>query len=185
MDDIVKAALRKWPNVPACRGWLGLDARGDWWMRDDRAQAAGPFPASRGSPVRHDKLREFIGRNYQADADGCWFFQNGPQKVFVELEAAPLVIGVHRDEAGALHLATHAGRAVARVLAVLLDEAGRLYLHTPDGLGLVRSADMDTAADEVLAGRWVPEAVAAQALPARFGFVPSPQRQAPESAKPA
>ena len=31
MDAIVEAALRKWPNVPACRGWLGLDARGDWY----------------------------------------------------------------------------------------------------------------------------------------------------------
>ena len=36
MDDMVLAALKKWPNVPACRGWLGLDARGQWWMRDDR-----------------------------------------------------------------------------------------------------------------------------------------------------
>jgi len=44
MDDIVKAALKKWPNVPACYGWLALDARGDWYMRDDRTQAAGPFP---------------------------------------------------------------------------------------------------------------------------------------------
>ncbi|MFM7971511.1 MAG: DUF2946 family protein, partial [Betaproteobacteria bacterium] len=25
MDDIVKAALKKWPNVPACYGWLALD----------------------------------------------------------------------------------------------------------------------------------------------------------------
>ena len=30
MDDIVKAALKKWPNVPHCYGWLALDARGDW-----------------------------------------------------------------------------------------------------------------------------------------------------------
>ena len=28
MDDIVKAALKKWPNVPACYDWLALDARG-------------------------------------------------------------------------------------------------------------------------------------------------------------
>jgi hypothetical protein len=30
MDDIVKQAMAKWPNVPACHGWLGLDARGHW-----------------------------------------------------------------------------------------------------------------------------------------------------------
>ena len=41
MDDIVRAAMVKWPNVPDCFGWLGLDARGNWYMRDDRAQACG------------------------------------------------------------------------------------------------------------------------------------------------
>ena len=52
MDEIVKAALKKWPNVPACRGWLALDARGNWYMRDDRVQAAGPFPRVKGSRIR-------------------------------------------------------------------------------------------------------------------------------------
>ena len=90
MDDIVKAALKKWPNVPACRGWLALDARGDWYMRDDRVQAAGPFPRIKGSRIEHDKLIEFIERNYDRDdASAAWFFQNGPQRVYVELEAAP------------------------------------------------------------------------------------------------
>ena len=28
MDDIVKQAMAKWPNVPHCYGWLALDARG-------------------------------------------------------------------------------------------------------------------------------------------------------------
>ena len=49
MDDLVKAAMAKWPNVPDCRGWLGLDARGDWYLRDDACQAAGPFPTPKGS----------------------------------------------------------------------------------------------------------------------------------------
>ena len=69
MDDIVKAALAKWPNVPHCHGWLGLDARGQWYMRDDRVQAAGPFPRSKGSLLRHDKLIDFIHRNCAADDD--------------------------------------------------------------------------------------------------------------------
>ena len=25
MDELVIAALKKWPNVPACHGWLALD----------------------------------------------------------------------------------------------------------------------------------------------------------------
>ena len=86
MDDIVRQAMAKWPNVPDCHDWLGLDARGHWYMRDDRVQAAGPFPEVKGSLLRHDKLVAFIGRNYAADERGCWFFQNGPQRVFVELE---------------------------------------------------------------------------------------------------
>ena len=28
MDALVEAALKKWPNVPHCHGWLALDARG-------------------------------------------------------------------------------------------------------------------------------------------------------------
>ena len=43
MDDIVKQALAKWPAVPHCYGWLGIDARGHWYMRDDRVQALGAF----------------------------------------------------------------------------------------------------------------------------------------------
>ena len=62
MDDMVRAALKKWPNVPACTGWLALDARGDWYMRDDRTQAAGPFPVAKGSRIEHRQLREFIER---------------------------------------------------------------------------------------------------------------------------
>lgn len=46
MDDIVKQALAKWPNVPDCYGWLGLDARGRWFMRDDAAQAPDGHPNS-------------------------------------------------------------------------------------------------------------------------------------------
>ena len=68
MDDMVRAALKKWPNVPACTGWLALDARGDWYMRDDRTQAAGAFPLAKGSRIEHRQLREFIERNYEGDA---------------------------------------------------------------------------------------------------------------------
>ncbi len=175
MDDIVKAALRKWPDVPACRGWLALDARGDWYMRDDRTQAAGPFPQAKGSRVVHDKLREFIGRNYEADADGCWYFQNGPQRVYVELELTPLVIGVQRLDGGVLGVTEHTGAPVERVDAAWLDEHGRLYLQTPRGLGLVRSADMDAAADAVLSGLWQPAEIDSACLPARFGYRLSPQ----------
>ncbi|MEN9551441.1 MAG: hypothetical protein RI896_1382, partial [Pseudomonadota bacterium] len=65
MDDLVKQAMAKWPNVPDCYGWLGLDERGHWYLRDDAAQASGSFQSgAKGSLLRHDKLIEFIHRNY-------------------------------------------------------------------------------------------------------------------------
>ena len=91
MDELVKQAMRKWPNVPHCFGWLGLDQRGDWYMRDDQTQALGNFSQAKGSKLVHTKLIEFIQRNYLADEHGQWYFQNGPQRVFVELQTAPFV----------------------------------------------------------------------------------------------
>jgi hypothetical protein len=168
MDDIVRQAIAKWPNVPHCYGWLGLDARGGWFMRDDRVQAAGPFPQARGSLLKHDKLIDFIHRNYEADAQGCWFFQNGPQRVYVELECAPWVLRIQGDA-----VATHTGKPV-EVRTTLVDELGRLYAATDAGLGIVHTLDMHVAADLIDAGRWTPEEVRADDLPARFGFVRSP-----------
>ena len=169
MDDIVRQAMAKWPHVPHCYGWLGLDTRGGWHMRDDHVQAQGPFPQARGTLLRHDKLIEFIHRNYERDAQGCWFFQNGPQRVYVELEATPLVWRIGADGA----VTSHTGHP-AHVTGCFLDEEGRLYLDTDIGFGLVHTLDMTLAADAVEAGHWTPEAVQARELPARFGFVRSP-----------
>jgi hypothetical protein len=178
MDEIVKAALKKWPQVPACYGWLALDARGDWYMRDDRTQAQGPFPQVKGSRILHDKLREFIHRNYERSSDGAWFFQNGPQRVYVELEAAPLVLGVQRTPAG-WQVHAHVGGDPLQVHSAWLDEHGRLFLDTAAGLGLVRSLDMDAAADAVNAGHWVPQEMPFAQMPARFGYCLSPQGGSP------
>lgn len=170
MDDIVKAAMAKWPNVPHCYGWLGLDARGQWFMRDDRVQAGGAFPQAKGSLLKHDKLIEFIHRNYTADERGQWFFQNGPQRVYVELETTPWVWRLQPDG----RVLSHTGLS-AQVRESLLDEHGHLYLVTDLGLGLVHSADMALAAEAVEAGQWLPQDVRADDLPGRFGHVLSPQ----------
>ncbi len=172
MDDIVKAALKKWPHVPHCYGWLALDARGDWYMRDERIQAAGPFPRVKGSRIEHDKLRAFIERNYAADDRGAWFFQNGPQRVYVQLEAAPLVLRVH--DAPGWPLVAHTGvAAVAR--GIWLDEAGLLYADTDAGFGRVHTQDMGLAAAAVEAGAWLPQELAAAEMPRRFGYVREPR----------
>lgn len=173
MDDIVHQAMAKWPNVPDCYGWLGLDMRGNWYLRDDQAQAAGTFasglPGSKGSLLQHDKLIDFISRNYSADGLGRWFFQNGPQRVFVELQMAPLVWRVQAD----FSVKDHIGRD-ASVQTCWLDEQGHLFLQTDTGFGLVHTQDMGLAADAVDSGLWLPQELLSQDVPARFGFVLSP-----------
>jgi len=178
MDDIVRKAMAKWPHVTHCYGWLGLDARGNWYMRDDRVQALGRFSSgvvgSKGSLLVHEKLIEFIGRNYGCDATGPergqWFFQNGPQRVYVELEATPWVWRVQAN----FSVISHTGLP-ARIQRCLLDDLGRLYLETDLGLGLVHTQDMFLAANALEQGLWVAQDALSADLPDRFGYVRSPQ----------
>ena len=180
MDDIVKQALKKWPNVPHCHGWLALDARGDWYLRDDQVQAAGPFPRIKGERVVHEKLREFIERNYLADETGGWFFQNGPQRVYVELEASPWVWRLQDGPAGVPVVTSHIG-ALARFESAWLDESGRLFLATDLGFGIVHTLDMGIAADAVETGVWNPVDALFQSLPERFGYRLVPGHESPAS----
>ena len=175
MDEIVKAALVKWPNVPNCYGWLGLDARGQWYMRDAQAQRCGPFqsgaPGSKGSLLKHDRLIAFIHRNYAADEAGQWYFQNGPQRVYVELQVTPLVWRVTQDT---LEITAHTGQQ-AQVLHCVLDERGWVYLHTDLGFGLVHSQDVGLAAQALEQKIWPVQEAQSADFPFRFGYVLSPQ----------
>jgi hypothetical protein len=56
-------------------------------MRDDYAQTH-ELP---GDVIKHAALNAFIARNYASDADGRYFFQNGPQRVYVNLDATPWI----------------------------------------------------------------------------------------------
>src|SRR5664279_5496740 len=68
----------KWPNLPACYGWLSLDRRGCWRLK--------------GQTISHTGLISFINSHYSADDSGNWIFQNGPQAVFVALAYTPLLV---------------------------------------------------------------------------------------------
>ena len=174
MDDIVKQAMAKWPNVPHCYGWLGLDARGNWYMRDDRAQAMGGFASgvsgSKGSLLQHEKLIEFIQRNYAADHAGQWFFQNGPQRVYVELETTPWIWRVSDD----FRIEAHDGRP-AQWQSCLVDENGWLYFETSIGFGLVHTQDVAIAADAIEQGLWTVAKTQVAELPSQYAYVTSPQ----------
>jgi hypothetical protein len=186
MDEIVKAALAKWPNVPHCTGWLLLDRRGQWRMRDEGAQARGEL----GSPIRHAALIGFIERNYACDDSGCWFFQNGPQRVYVELAYTPWVVRLTVPEGGEPELTDQTGGRFEPARVFVDDEGGVLFADqsNPSRVAVLHDHDLDlfaqlaTLDDSGLAGTlpWRPgrvltiEAVRRGDVPARFGFVASP-----------
>ena len=132
MDEWVLNALKRWPNVPALFGWLSLDRRGRWLVR--------------GETISHPRIVEVINRNYAADEHGRWYFQNGPQRGYMQLESAPLVLLVAEDGE---HLVTHTGLAVEQVRAAHLDEEGALVLVTEHGPAEVAGADLQWALDRL------------------------------------
>ncbi|PHV29781.1 hypothetical protein CSQ93_01195 [Janthinobacterium sp. BJB426] len=134
MDELVKQALAKWPNVPHCYGWLGLDARGHWRMRDQHAQQQ-QLP---GDKIAHVALLSFINRNYDHDEQGCWFFQNGPQRVYLNLEATPYI--ARSDPQHGFVLQT--GAPLAVIEAAYLCDNGTLILRHGDIVAQVDDRDM-------------------------------------------
>lgn len=195
MDEAVRRAIGKWPNVPAVHGWLALDRRGRWLLR--------------GEPIDNPIITAFIARNYERDASGRWFFQNGPQRVYVDLDYAPLVATVAADGS----LITHIGQRVSSIEGAWMDEQGRLLVATEHGPALVDDRDIESlspsirsgdagrdldedaliAAIETLqggsdaglrlhyAGRSVPlQPILTAEVPARLGFDPHPHADAAE-----
>ena len=193
MDDIVKQAMAKWPNVPHCYGWLALDARGGWRMRDEAAQRAG----AAGDRLNNPALVGFINRNYLHDERGNWYFQNGPQRVYVNLEATPFIARTDPEQG----LVLQTGQALAEFERVYLSDTGALVFVAGDTVAQLDDRDvaqvlglleLDGAAapDEAVmawlehgegclalpwAGRRLAvERVAGEQMPARFGFNRTP-----------
>jgi hypothetical protein len=108
-----------------------------------------------------------------ADEHGQWYFQNGPQRVFVELLAAPFVWRIH-DDWSVWSASGHA----QQVLHCVVDEAGRVYLSTPAGLGLVFSQDVGLVADALSAGHWEEKKIRSSELERIYRFVKSPLQRA-------
>lgn len=131
MDDIVKQAIAKWPNVPSVYGWLALDRRGNWLIRNDRVS----------NPV----VAGFINRNYERDAEGRWFFQNGPQRVYVALEYTPLIyrIGWDADPDAPVRIDAHTGATVGTVNGAWIDDVGIVLLETDLGVGMMDDRDLE------------------------------------------
>jgi Protein of unknown function (DUF2946) len=150
MDEIVARSLAKWPNVPAVYGWLDLDRRGNWLIK--------------GQKIGNVALREFIARNYGADPQGRWFFQNGPQRVYVRLAYTPLV--VHHEGSD---LTDHCGRRFEGGTAYQDDE-GSVLIEGAATIALLDDRDLERYADRAEDLQRIARAEVAR----RFGFVPDP-----------
>ena len=150
MDEMVLRSMAKWPDVPDVYGWLSLDRRGNWLLQ--------------GGKIGNQALRDFISRNYQPDARGCWYFQNGPQRVFVALAYTPLVLHFEGEA-----LLDHCGRPFQSEQA-FLDEEGSVLMRGAPGIGLLDDRDLAGYADRA---QGLP-GIACGAVPGRFGFVPHP-----------
>lgn len=136
MDEIVAQSLKKWPNVPHCYGWLALDGRGHWRMRDQFTQDH-DLP---GDKIAHTALIAFIARNYDCDAAGRWFFQNGPQRVYVNLAIAPYIVRTDPQQGLLLHTGTPLPPAID---ALYLTPAGRLIFQFANEAGKPAAAALD------------------------------------------
>jgi hypothetical protein len=136
MDDVVLQAMARWPNVPAVYGWLSLDPRGRWRVG--------------GELVINPALAGFIGRNYMPDDRGCWFFQNGPQRVFVDLHYAPWVYRAWSiGEQGMLAVESHTGLRVHEIIGLWSDDSGYLLLETEHGVGTMEDASISVLLDSL------------------------------------
>ncbi len=123
-DALVTLALLKWPNVPACYRWLGLNGRGNWLIQ--------------GAPITHPGIRHFLSRHYQVDHRGCWFVQNGPQRAYVDLELAPWVFLLDGEQ----RLITHTGRLVDHPEALFVTDSAQLFIRTECGFGALSDRDL-------------------------------------------
>ena len=196
MDEIVIRAMQKWPDVPNVFGWLKLDRRGNWLVKTRATPGASP----EFDRISNQAVIDFIGRNYHPDEQGRWFFQNGPQRVFVTLEYTPLVYRLRGDGRS---LETHTGAMPSVVMRAWVDDAGQLVLDTELGPGVALDRDLAALLEKIvvtdgkpadddavasLAGGGMPTlaivlgkqrvplgSISAAEVPQRFGFDPAPQ----------
>jgi hypothetical protein len=192
MDEQVLAAMARWPSVPAVAGWLSLDVRGQWRLHPDgRGREGGP-----GTSISNPQILAFISRNYSHDNQGRWFFQNGPQRVYVRLDATPRIAQIDPSGQG---LMDHTTRPCRALLAWLIDEQSQLYLVDAEGPlrlddralpAVIAAIEADGQTVESLLDSTAPglsahalgiaqalplERVLQAELPARFGYQVNPQ----------
>ncbi len=147
MEDWVQRALARWPNVPALYGWLSLDRRGRWRIQ--------------GETISRPQIIDTLNSNYAADEQGRWYFQNGPQRGYVALARAPLLLRAEDDGS----LWAHTGEAVKEIRSAYLDEGGGLWFATELGAAALHEQDLPWALEHLsVNGKPLQESALATAL---------------------
>jgi hypothetical protein len=164
-------------------------------MRDEAAQHA----EAPGDKLTNAALVGFIARNYLSDERGCWYFQNGPQRVYINLETTPFI--ARTDPAHGLVL--HTGQPLGAPDDAFMTEAGGIVLRAGqtvaqvddrDAAQLLQAFELEgrpAAIEDVMAWleggagdlalRWQGRSIAvgrlaADGMPGRFGFVRRPDQ---------
>lgn len=127
MDQAVTFSLAQWSDAPDAYRWLSLDRRGNWLLK--------------GGRVSNPGIIAFINRSYRRDLEGRWFFQNGPQRVFVGLDYTPWVYRIAGSGADA-RVESHTGTAARALEGAWVDEAGSVLLLTEMGIGVIDDRDL-------------------------------------------
>ena len=141
MDDSVVQAMARWPDVPAVYGWLRLDRRGSWYLIDRGHADFVEQRDGQGSLIRNEGIIDFIARNYQCDDNGAWFWQNGPQRAYADLDLAPLVLRVF-NQGDRQSLVSHCGYPISEIRLIVQTAAGALLLATEQGVGAIHDLDL-------------------------------------------
>lgn len=158
MDAQVIAAMARWPDVPDVFGWLSLNATGHWRLHPD-GQALAQDQAGQvdaGVPVSNQKINQFINQNYAHDTRHRWFFQNGPQRVYVRLDVAPFILYTVDQVLRQPVFVTHNGVRTQHVRRWCLDDRGYLYAETEAGSGLVAGRDLEQVINRLTTTRGEP-----------------------------
>lgn len=142
MDGQVLRGMARWPNVPAVFGWLALDRRGTWLLQ--------------GEPITNPVVTAYIGRNYERDGSGRWFFQNGPQRVYLDLDYTPHVYRAINAPDQPLALESHTGAQVTALQGCWIDEEGALLVETEHGVGVIHDRDLEVALPSLVGGNGQP-----------------------------
>lgn len=129
MQNELPLQFSNWPGHPEVHGWLRLSRRGDWFVK--------------GQKVTHPRSLSFINAHYQSDPQGRWFFQNGRQRVFVQLAYTPYILRLNGTDS----FKTHTGLTINELKQVCLDDEGNLLFQTEFGIALLNDYDLPLVQD--------------------------------------